>query len=62
MRRGIAVVAVAQPPLGRLAVDKIVAGRVAEKVFEVQAVGLAVAGEPGGEPLAQQLSALSSTS
>ena len=58
VRCGIAVVTVAQPPLGRLAVDEIVAGRMAEEVLEMQAVGLAVAGEPGGDPLAQQFSAL----
>jgi len=48
----------AQPPFGGLAVHEVVACRVAEQVLEVQTVRLAVAGEPGGEPLAQQLAAL----
>ena len=58
MGRVVAVVAVAQPPLDGVGVDQVVAGGVPEEVLEVEAVGLAVAGEVGGKPLAEQLAAL----
>ena len=55
--RVVAVVAVAQPFLDGEGVDEVVPGGVG-KVLEVEAVGLSVASEIGGETLAEQLAAL----
>ena len=58
VRGVVAVVAVAKPAFDRLRLYQPVLGSVAEEVLEGEAIRLPVAGEEGGEALAQQLAAL----
>ena len=58
VRGVVAVVAVAKPAFHRLRLHQPVLGGVAEQILEGESVRLPVAGEEGGEALAQQLAAL----